>query len=90
MSYTTDEIRGLIDHWLTLRHTDRLWIRVRYADLSRAVGALPRGMAQVVYVHGLLQLPVREASEVLGMSKSTVSRHYIDATEWMADYLSGV
>ena len=90
MSYTADEVRALIDHWETHRYSDPLWIRVRYADLNTALGLLPPDMARVVTVHGLLRWDVRSSGEVLGVSKSTVSRRYNEAVEWIANYLSGV
>lgn len=89
MSYSPDEIRALIDHWLTFRYSDRLWIRVRYADLSQAMDSLPKELAEVALITGLFQYTTRETAMVLDISKSTVARRYLDAVEWMADYLSG-
>jgi len=90
LSYTTDEVRALIDHYETHRYSDRLWIRVRYADLSAALDVLPCDLRDVVLLHGLARWNIRDTADALGVSKSTVSRRYLDAVEWMANYLSGV
>jgi len=89
LSYTADEVRALIEHWESFRYSDRIWIRVRYADLTVAYDKLPTDLRATVLLHGLLRTPVREAGASLGVSKSTVARRYDEAIEWMANYLSG-
>lgn len=89
MSYTAEEIEALCDHWISHRYSDRLWIRVRYADLGVALEVMPLEYYKAVLLVGLLRYTVREAALILGVSKSSVSRWYQWGLEWAASYLSG-
>lgn len=89
MSYTAEEVEGLIEHYYSHRYSDRLWIRVRYADLAVALEVMPLEYYKAVLLVGLLRYTVREAAQVLGVSKSSVSRWYQRGIEWAASYLSG-
>lgn len=89
MSYTADEVGALIDNWYSHRYSDRLWIRVRYADLDVALQVMPLEYYRAVLLVGLLGFTVRDAALALGTSKSSVSRWYQWGLEWAASYLSG-
>lgn len=89
MSYTAEEIEALVEHYWSHRYSDRLWIRVRYADLAVALEVMPLEYYKAVLLVGLLGHTVREAALILGISKSSVNRHYQWGLEWAASYLSG-
>lgn len=89
MSYHPDEVRALIDSWEELRHDSRLWILVRYADLTVALRNAPPHEYQAVLLCGLLGLPVREAGALMGVGHNTMHYRYTKGIEWLTDYLNG-
>lgn len=89
MSYTPDEVQALLEHWEEYRHSPRLWILVRYADLTVALREMPPKEYQAVLLCGLLTMTVREAGLHLGVSKDTAARRYMKGLEWIANYLNG-
>lgn len=50
-----------------------------YRDVDVAVSALPRRQREVVTLHYLLDLPVREVAAVLSISEGSVKSHLFDA-----------
>ena len=92
--YSPGEVQALIEGYQEFSRTKdtsrgRIGLLVRLCDLDVAFNHLPSKPYQAVLLVGLLNIPTREAGELLGVSSSTVGRWYLDGIEWMTDYLNG-
>lgn len=79
----------LVEEWQELRHDARLWLLVRYADLTVALRNMPPKEYMAVLIVGLSRLTVREAADVLMVHYGTVSRWYLRGIEWLTNYMNG-
>lgn len=88
MNYTEREIEAVLAG-LTVLDRSKLWLLVRCVDIERALAVLPDAYYDAVVLVGAGQLPLREASNRLGVSHVTVGIRYKRGLEYMADYLNG-
>lgn len=89
MSYHPDEVRALLESWEELRHDGRLWLLIRYADLTVALRNAPPHEYQAVLLCGMVGLPIREAAAHMGVGHNTMHYRYMKGIEWLTDYLNG-
>lgn len=96
MSYTRAEVKGLVDGYAEFREirdtTPGTGLRalIFLADLDCGIRALPPKEYQAILLHGLLRHTIRDASPLLGVSRSTLYERYDAGLTWLTDYLNGV
>lgn len=89
-NYSDDEVRTVTEEREELdgsRH--KTFILVRLMDIDRAWHNLPPREKEAVLLVGMLQLPLRQAANLLSASHQTVWRRYNRGLEYMAHYLNG-
>lgn len=92
--YRRREIKALVDGYLELRgqrstYGSGLRTLLHLADLERAIRKLPPAEYQAILIHGLLRHTFRDASVVLGVSRSTLYERYESGLSWLAHFLNG-
>lgn len=87
--YSPDEVRALVESWSELRHDPRLWLLIRYADLTVALRNSPPKEYQAVLLCGLIGLPIREAATHMGVGHNTMHYRYTKGIDWLTTYLNG-
>lgn len=65
-----------------------LRILCQLADLDRALRCMPPKEYPVVLLHGLLGYTVRNAGELLGISRPTLSDRYRKGIEFLTDHMN--
>jgi DNA-directed RNA polymerase specialized sigma24 family protein len=84
--YTPGEVQSLIEEYAAVSasaDTTRRGLRclVQKADLDRALARIPLKLWEVVLVHGLLGVPLRETGEELRISHTAVAKRYRQGLE---------
>jgi DNA-directed RNA polymerase specialized sigma24 family protein len=92
-SYSTAETRALIEGYAELKEaksTSGFGLRIlcQLADLDRAIKNMPPKEYQVVLLHGLLGHTVRNAEELLGISRHTLLDRYRKGIEFLTDHMN--
>jgi DNA-directed RNA polymerase specialized sigma24 family protein len=93
-NYRPEYVRQLVEGYAALvSSADTTATGLRYlvelADLDRALARLSHEYREVVYWHGIRQLPQEDAAFVLQKSQSWVSKRYRDALEDLTYWING-
>jgi len=91
--YSEAEVRSLIDGYAEYKakkstHGVGLVFLVRLADLDGAIALLPPKEYQAILLHGMLGHTIRDAEELLGVSRSTLHDRYESGISWIVRILN--
>lgn len=89
--YSVDELTVLVEGYEELYSWEtKGWILVRLFDMWRAYEHLSKEHRQAVLLVGMLGYSTRQASAMLDVSHTTISKRYNRGIENMLNYLNGV
>jgi len=89
-NYSEDEVRALVENYDELHYRkDRLWLLVRLVDLEQAIDKLPQKEAEAVKLCGLIGLSTRWAGDTMGISHTTVRKHYLRGLSRLTRLVNG-
>lgn len=91
--YSENEVRNLIENYAVYREKKStrgagLVFLCLLADIDMAVKLLPPPEYEAILLHGMLGHTVRDAEELLGVSKSTMQRRYDSGITWIVRILN--
>lgn len=89
-NYSEDEVKELVENYEELVfRKDKLWLLVRLVDLEVALAKLSEQEARAVKLCGLIGLTTRVAGDTMGVSHTTVRRHYLRGLSKLTRLING-